>query len=417
MIIIFLVTCVTVFHYNFNHYLVLLLISSFVSFLKYDNLKKITFFILPLITTIHGYIILVLLILLLIKSNAINKYQLIPPLVLTMIELFHFILNGTITDIMDFIFYISCIFMFFFLLFDNKKQYEISNDYIKLFCYSLSIVLFIVTYNMLTTYGITETFSGIHRDGSTMGNSEDGKNIIGVALNANSIGYFSLAAITLLFLGNKKLNMPYYVYLLCYIISIIAGIISFSRAWMILTTMSFILFILFNNFNLKKKIIFMLVIACISVVIINTNYGLFQNIFDVFYSRFTNSDITTAGNRTNISTKFLNFLSENTEAWIWGNGLINSKYINEVSIHNGTLQILISYGIIGLFVFFFSGIMFFYKLSSKRITKIQYIPFIACFLMLQSLQFLSPYFLMFPILVSMIATKINIDINNNIRIQ
>ena len=399
LLILFFVIINGITSYSINKYFILTVITFFISLLKYDDLKKITYFLLPLTTIIHGYIILILLFLLLLKTKSLNKYQLIPSILLLSIETIHFFIFGNFIDFTDYMYYSSCIMIFFYLLFDNQND-NFKN--ISLFCYGSTIILFVVLFNMIATYGIAEVLTGIHRDGSTMGVNDDGNSVINVALNANSVGYLSIAIITLLFIGNKILRMPTYMYITMYIIAISAGIISFSRAWMIIMFFSLIIFILWNNV-ISKKILLIISLLILSIPFFSLE--VIQNIYDTFYSRFISEDIVTGGNRVNISTKYIEYMNINIDSWIWGRGTINSKNINNVTIHNGTLQILFSYGIIGILIYLFSFLIYFNKNNLKNISKIQYIPFIACFMEIQTLQFLSPPFLMFPILVSLQAIK------------
>lgn len=397
-IIYFLVIICGITPLNIDKYIVLMIITIIISFLKYYELKKITYLLLPLSTLIHGYVVLFALLLLIIKSKSLNKYQLIPTIVILTIESIHFLFLGKFSLISDFVLYCSYITMFFYLLFDNKTKCNFEN--LSLFCYSCTIILFIVVYNMISTFGVMETMSGIHRDGSIMG-SDDGENVIGAALNANSVGYFSLIVITLLFVGNRKLKMPLYLYILSYIIAIVAGIISFSRTWIILVVLSLIMFIMCSNKNISRKIILVIVIGVLLFSMSSIN--IIQNAYDVFGDRLNGDDIETLGNRTGISDKYIEYMNENKDTWVWGRGSIQSKYINNATIHNAIIQIVFSYGAIGFLTYLVSFVLFFKRARGRQTPKVQYIPFIACFIEIQTLQFLSPPFMMFPILISMQA--------------
>ena len=385
--------------YNINKYFVLFVITIFISLLNCNELKKITYYILPLVTILHGYIILMILLLLIVKSKSLNKYQILPTILLLTIETIHFLTHGDLSSFSNFIYYSSCIALFFYILFDNKND---SIENISLFCYGTSLILFIVSYNMITTFGISDVLNGMHRDGSIMGSNE-GENIIRVALNANSVGYLSIAVITLLFIGKEDLKIPSLIYVLLFAICIFAGIISFSRAWMIMILFSLIAYIFLKKDLISKKIFLIISVSLLALLVSSTE--IIQIIYDSFYNRFIADDIETVGNRTSISNNYIEYLNNNKDAWIWGRGTIGSQSISNITVHNGTLQVIISYGIIGIFVYLLSFIMYFKKYNLNKVSKILYIPFIVCFIEIQTLQFLSPPFLMFPILVSLMALK------------
>ena len=81
------------------------------------------------------------------------------------------------------------------------------------------------------------------------------------------------------------------------------------------------------------------------------------------------------------------------------------------SIHNGTQQIYVCYGSMGIIIYLVVIVIFkrryIKKSSNLRIQN--FIPLFACFLFDQSIQFLLPFVLMLPFVASVLPLRLKDD--------
>lgn len=364
----------------------------------YKECKYLLFFLLPLSCALQAFTISIGVIILYLKSPKKSFGYLGSFVLLFLIELFHVLDVPSVTNV-DFIYYVTFLFTFLYLLSDGDT---ISSPRFctKMFCYGLMIALFAVIFGMIKTYGIAGAFSGLYRDGTVIGSASD-VNAVGVSLNANSVAYYSLALISIILCNPSRLQMSRLFIIVGVIISILAGIISFSRTWIIL--LSLFLLAIFTLTSQKKA----LLLAFLAALIVVPTFSVYSDITDAYSQRFQSEDLQTAGNRQGITIQLFEYLNNNPTAYIWGAGVLtygdNTQL--KVSPHNATQQILVCTGLLGLFTF----VIIIYKFLRKNFFKernwISVLPFIICFLEIQTIQFLSPHFLLFPILGTMYNMK------------
>jgi hypothetical protein len=253
---------------------------------------------------------------------------------------------------------------------------------------------------MINTFGVVGAFSGMFRDGCVIGESSE-KGAVGVSLNANSVAYYSLTLFSILLYQPSKLKYSKVVLCVGVMIAIIAGIISFSRSWIILVT--FFVLALFLLTSHKRS----LFAAIIAAIIIAPTFSFFSNVASVYSDRFTSDDMETVGNRKHITMKLFDYMEENPDTYLWGSGVLtyseNTK--QTVTPHNATQQIFVCTGIIGLLAFFVPLFLFCKRYYTKERGFLPFLPFLICFLDIQTIQFLSPHFLMLPIIASLYCIK------------
>ena len=384
--------------YSLNQYILMCICCISLLCTTYKECKYLLFFLLPLSCALQAFTISIGVLILYLKSPKKSFGNLAPFILLISLELIH-LLNATNVTIVDFLYYSTYLFTFFYLLSDGDTTSS-PRFCTKMFCYGLMVSLFAVIYGMIDTYGIVGAFSGLYRDGSVIGKSSN-ENAVGVSLNANSVAYYSLALISIILCNQSKLKISRFLITAGIIISMLAGIISFSRTWIILLS----LFILIVFFLTSQKKAFL--IAFLAALIIIPSFSGYSDITNGYSQRFQSEDIQTAGNRQGITRFLFNYLNDNPSAYIWGVGVLTyEEYTQQaVSPHNATQQILVCTGLLGLLIFTIT----IYKYGRKNFLRnrdwISLLPFFICLLEIQTIQFLSPHFLLFPIIGTMYCMK------------
>lgn len=215
-----------------------------------------------------------------------------------------------------------------------------------------------------------------------------------LSVNANGLALMSIIAVSsvMILFTRKQLAIKPTILLLVYF-SVI-GFLTVSKTF-ILVYVAFWCFYLYSYISTisKKKIWKPMLLVPIVIVMILTlwNTSLIQNII----VRFDSEDVTTG--RIDVTFEYLDFMSQNPLASIWGIGLQNvTQKAGLVHVpHNAILEIFVCFGIIGVIlygVYFISLIRMGIRcnrLSLKgKYIFINYIPFIVFFVFIQSLQFL-----------------------------
>lgn len=373
--------------------------------LPYPHLIYLLFFILPLTCGIPGYVMLLSIIILLLKSKHKTALQIIPVLVISLVEIFHASFYDFNADLKGILSYLSFTAVFFFLLFDQNKTID-RRICIKYFCLGAVFTLMIIYADLILKNGFTEIITGNLRSGFAMGidDVEEMKNHL--ALNANSIAYYSIVSLGCLLLGRKKLQLSLPLYLLLTCAAIAAGVLSFSRTWLLLIAIISILFIITNK--LSNKFITMATIAIIVSLAIMSDSAFFSPITENITNRIENDNIATAGGRVTIFKEYNRFWSSDIKYMLFGTGAVYYKEVarQSASMHNGIQQIYVCYGVCGIILYITVIFIFIRKYRQKGLPLLYYLPIIACFLFDQSIQFLNPYYLMLPFIPAAYALRI-----------
>lgn len=387
-------------------YLVLLSFATAV-ILDYKHIVYLLSFLFPLSCGIPGnYIYPLLAILLFIKDNNRGFNKLIFFLVIFLLEILHY---GTYTfdsQFSEVLGYASFLFLLSYIIADNSKDLNLSKC-LTFFCIG-SCVLFlglVINTNILGEQ-LSSTADGMRLgEIHELGDFKETRMMLSV--NANVVGYYSLAAISclLVLLYYKKIH--YILFFILLAIAFYAGLLSVSRTWFMLIAVLFFSYLIFMRSS-RIKGVFFIIALCIGAYIF-----LLQNalIIDAYVERFVNdaNNLATAGGRTIIFQQYNEFLADNPIVLCFGTGAV---YYMEVSglkfaTHNATQQILVSYGWIGLSIFIFALIRQIKKYFNKK-ELIAILPLLTMTLFIQSIQLLNPYFLIGPIIIALLSLKIGL---------
>lgn len=397
VVLIALITISSTGIYSLNQYLLMAVCVTILLFSSYKDCKYLLFFLMPLACALQAFTISIGAFMLFIKAPQKRFGYLMPFAILVLFEAAH-VLNTSVT-IVDFAYYASYLFVFFYLMSDNDSLTS-PRFCVKMSCYGFMLALFAVVYGMINTFGVAGAFSGLFRDGTIIGaSSEEGA--VGVSLNANSVAYYSLALLSMLLCQPSRLKMSRIVIATGVIIAVMAGVISFSRTWLLLVAI-FVLAL----FGLTSRKI-SLIITLLAAVIIVPTFSIFADVTSGYTERFNSDDMETAGNRKGITMRLFDYMNENPDAYFWGSGVLtygdNTK--QTVSPHNATQQVFVCTGLLGLLLFAYPIYKNCTRYYSKKRGWLPYLPFFICLLDIQTIQFLSPHFLMLPLLICLYCIK------------
>lgn len=390
--------------YLFSPLIFVAVVSLISVFLPYKSLRSFAFFYIVAGSSIHGISRIPLLLALSLKSKKINLFQILLPAVLLVLELLHFASYSFKVEINEFVVYGLYIYYFFFLLFDdNVSDQDVYCD-ISYFIIGAAASLFIILFHSIIYFGVADTLLGTYRLGS--GFEEDLNGSLATAFNPNYMAYYSITAASLALCLKNTIKKRWFKVLLL-VVLLLAGIMSSSRAWTILSIL--VLFLYFLSSKMTGKIKMAIVILGLAIATLQfTNIS--QAFFERLESRFHDEDLNTAGGRTEIFAEYNDFLNTHPVRIICGTGAVYYKSVCQIpfSTHNGIQQLIVCYGLVGFAFFLFCFLVFYHRYKKVNNVKIiGYIPFFVCFLFLQSIQFVNPASLMLPLMVTMLPLKIH----------
>lgn len=375
--------------------------------LPYKSLKPFSFFLLTFWWAIHGLGALAVFFALIIKSGKWNGKQILFTILILSLELISFATYSFTVEINKFIVYAIMISMFFYILFDDTDDEENLRKCIKWFILGTVIVISIIIIHYITLFSFEVMLMG----GMRIGGDDDifiqgeADTTRYAAMNANTLAYCSITAFALALIV-KDVFKTQATRWICILLLLVAGLLSTSRTWLLV--LAIVLFFYFVYSNTKGKL--GLAVFAGLLLLLAVQYTDYSEAFTSrFEDRMSSQNIESAGERTELLDAYNTFLHDNPDYLLMGTGAIYYKKVCHVwnSVHNGTQQILVCYGILGILVFV-ACVYVFYKcyIRKRKIPFLYYVPFLGCFLFDQSIQFLNPVQLMFPFLATLLPMKL-----------
>lgn len=370
--------------------------------LKYEKMVYYIFFLFPIMCGAPGYIITIAYLLLVLKGPKLKSKQIVPLIIVALLEVVNESFNNTeglYTGILSFLSFTA---IFFYFLDERESLFSVRKC---LIYYGLGATLtFIVIYsNMFIEYGLDAILSGMLRSGALGVADNDVTKMQGhLAMNANTIAYLSVSVVTIFYvmlsqnikdIKNKRL------FIVIIIVSLVAGLLSFSRTFVGVVFFFAILFIFLAKGREKIKLI--VALATLSIVVVVFCSDILFNMYDTFLGRMEESNMDTAGGRTFLFHQYNKAWLGDISYIIFGAGVVSYWDTLHVynAIHNGLQQIWVCLGIIGFLTYIVSISTYLYRCYIKE-NIILYLPFFATLLFNQSLQFLAPY----PLVLILLAT-------------
>lgn len=372
-----------------------------------DETTKISMiaFMLPLVCGLPSTYIFLVIIALMLLRNRINMITVVYFVVFIVLEFIglafgvHTLDNEVVKQIL-----FTCV--FFLLLFTDEHV-----DYLQ--CMKLYFAGAILVSFVISAYSIMRApenwlslFSkGWYRFGDVALEEVAGMTL---RLNSNSLAYFSLTGMLhgVILLTKVKKAAKGFVFGGVIFLAV-AGVLSVSRSWLLVAGGCLVLMLLSQITNPKRMIMLCVGLFVVAVVGISLAQR-FPELFQGMVSRMTDSSIEGGNGRVDLMVEYFDLLFENARTALLGAGATyyRSAYGMTTSIHNGTLQIFLSYGIIGGALFIFGMLMpLRKKVGENRVNLINWIPWIGTVVFAQTIQFLNPCYLMLPYLISVYAVK------------
>lgn len=393
--------------YHFSPTFLLIVVTVICIILPYRNLTTFFFYYIPFCFSIHGMVMLPIMVALLFKSRRINFNQIIFTILILLFELVHLLSYEFEVDYIKYLVYAAFIFLYFFMLYDdNYDDYSVLHS-IKYYVIGCSVILVTIVVHSIMVYGVDGVLLGAMRIGGD-DTAFDLEGPIDVTrMNANNVAYFSITAISLILFSPKCVYSSFERFFFLFLLFFV-GVLSTSRTWLILMGVIFILFFLFSG--VKRKISgLILVITLFFVVLQYTEYT--ENFVDRFSSRMEDQEnVESLGGRVDLFKAYNDYMNSHPERKMYGTGVLYYSNICKIwnGMHSGVQQIYVCYGIIGIMIFLTSFFLFYRKyLRGKKVFFFNIIPFIICLIFDQTIQFLSPHALMFPFVATLLPFKLS----------
>lgn len=392
--------------FPFSPLMILFVVSMVCVFLPYKKLTVFFFYYIPFCFSIHGIVLVPIVLALLLKSRKRNNYQSVFAIIILLFEGLHFVSYEFSVSFVRYLIYIPHIFLFFFILFDDEYDNNSIMYGIKYFVIGTALVLVTIVIHSFVVYGFIDIMMGNIRIGGDDTHFEMEGPVDVTIMNANTLAYFSISAIALILFSKREIfsivEKILYVLLL-----LLAGVLTTSRTWLFLISFAIAVYILFGR---KKRNLGgdILIVAILALIIMRySDYAV--NVVNRFNDRLENEEsMRVAGGRTTLFASYNEFLLEHPIRIIFGTGAIYYKDICKIydSVHSGLQQIYLSYGLIGLTIYSIASWLFYRRyLKNKKLRIWDYLPFLICFVFNQSIQFLVPHALMFPFLATLLPLK------------
>jgi len=373
--------------------------------LRYREFVPFLFFLFPFTCGIPGYMMLAAYIILLIKARHISACQIIPVAIIGFLELINEAIGADFPILSGVFSFMSFTAVFFYFLNDKvKPQYNIKQS-IFYFGVGTLVTFGVIFFNMLREYDVTYLLAGMARSGALGVEGNDVSIMKGhLAMNANTIAYYAICSVScLLVLFKSYKPIP----TLCIIIAItLCGFLTISRTYILCLALIGVFYMLSASNKMRIRFSITLILIFIALLFFAGDY--IERFQETVIGRTKDSTIATAGGRTVL-------FDEYNAAWIrsvWyiflGCGVINYYPLLHCSnaMHMGLQQVWVCLGITGL-VLFIQQIGYFINKYFTLKNFLSLMPFVVTLLFDQSIQFLNPYPLMLPIMVSLLVCKAN----------
>ena len=380
-------------------------IAAFMAVANYQVLVQMICFILPLLCGLPGtYIMPVALVWLVTKRKTFKTIQSVPLLIFLLLELFATMWYPSL-QLPLIIQYISFAGVMIFLINDDKEL-----DYrscIK--CYLLGVVLLCAVIMTVTLEGAPTKWLKLFAEGRfRFGDAHVDEIKMQLALNANSLAYYSLTGVSCgILLTEKEKGVKRLLYLTIALFAVIIGFLTLSRSWLVVLLAGMLLYIISKLRDPKQFVILavvLLVLVGIGSVYLENNPELLSG----FEMRFEDDMMESGGSRTYIFKKYMEIYFGDLRYVFFGAGVTqtNEAVGSAGSMHNGLQQILVCCGIVGFALYMVVLILPIWKACrGKKLSMIHWLPLISVVTFTQTIQFLNPMMLMLPYIIGIYALR------------
>lgn len=319
-----------------------------------------------------------------IKQISINK-DIIPSILIVVLEVISIIdSRSSLSTIIDFIMpflYTS------FVLLCYRKAVNYARI-LKVFIISVIFTDLIYIIATFQKYDISLFVTFKYRLGTLY--YDDVKYLLNI--NANDLGLYNIFAISIALLLIDKKKIKYIFFAFSMLILTITGILTISRAFFITYVLLIIGYLIIKKIKITTILAIFFAFLIITLIGILAIPNLLNGIYANFVERFSEEEIF--GGRGSILAEYFEKMGESIHNTLIGVGISNyaEKYDMSLKSHNATQEIIIAWGILGLFFIVMTHIEFFKAMKQKvqhKIEPIMIMPLVTLLFMIQSLQFYS----------------------------
>ncbi len=384
--------------------LITIVAACFILFMGFGELIAFLAFCCPLYQGIpFNYLYpLIALMLIVRKKGAHKTYLYVAPLIFIAAE---YLLSMNYLEtiaLYNLICYPIVLFLFFFLILDESEGVDFERV-VKMYIFGVLTLMCILAAYQFSRYGITVFFSGTLRFASVR--LEAG---FSFADNLNNIAcYFAvgIACQIVVCIRDSKDSVINYVILA---VMMLLGVMTASRTLFVCALSAMFLFLFSMIFqkqgNRTKHILIAGVFILAVTWLLYTNVGILERVM----TRFAQGSSAGRTRLDIIGYYFEYFMVSGWRIW-FGTGMYAYKDIIQLpfSMHNGPQQVLIFYGIFGCILFlFYMWKGFRTARGGCKLGLSYYIPLLIAGMFLQTVQFLSVYKLMIPVIVCFYALRL-----------
>ena len=320
----------------------------------------------------YTFISLIIFLFLLIKNVRFNSTILVIGLIIAVLEVISFIYGPF--NIFELVRFLGVFFVAFTYMGEFKNNY----DHTKILNYFLLgfIVAMINLFGQyIMHYSFSELFSLSIRFGDTTELFGYSENAILLSYNPNGLGTLCLLTIFTSLLMVKFQNRKIYYFLTVF--SVLVGIMTQSRTFL-LTFILFILVYILAEIKSVKSFLKVLTFGCVlGGICILLFATVLSSYVESLFERFETSDIFNG--RVEIFQYYFIESLKYPFRFLFGVGMqdYQGKYWYEMSCHNAIQEIMITWGVFGLFLVFY---LFYYIIKNAKrqncgISFSQYLPF------------------------------------------
>lgn len=315
-------------------------------------------------------------------------------------------------DIVEIIGYCIHIILFFFLIYDNSII-----DYKKCInVYLIGTILLCAVIVVRTFLTAPSNWLWLFSNGwFRFGMADDSTAGMVLQLNANSLAYYCVVGIACGVMSLANIGTSKLIGILSLVICLFTGALTVSRSFLLIAGVILIVAVITMPKSRTTTIGIFAIAAIIAVVaiVLVQNY---PELLEGFTARLTDKNMSTGGDRTILFQRYLDAFLANPRLFFTGTGVSYYKEITGIynSMHNATEQIIVCYGIVGGLIFLISMLIPAFKIKRTNGKLIQWSPFFAVLLFVQTIQFVNPDMLMLPYIIAIYSLRIGSDIDEKI---
>lgn len=387
---------------SMNKFVYLAICALGILFTDMNSFMQLLSFIFPLMCGLPGTYVILVAVARFIFIEGLDKRTIKYILFVIMFEMFASIWYGTMLD-SDMVHQMLALCLLFIMLHNHKGV-----DYYKclqMYWLGTVIVAFVIVCSTLMNAPsdwLSLFAKGWFRFGS---DSLEDIQTMTLRLNANTLAYYSLVSTMFgIIMVIREKGIVRLVVFIGTVFLMLSGVLTNSRSWLLIVGGCLALYYLSQVRNVK----YLFVSVIIALLLAGAAWKLTEiapELLTGITTRMTDETMADGNGRIDIAIECLQAMSNDIRVALAGAGTTHYMRVLNLShaTHNGTIQILISYGLVGSVIFFWGIVSPLWENGVHKAPVLYWLPFIGCVLFVQTIQFINPCFLIYPYIVAVYA--------------